>query len=175
MRAMPAIALAAAVVLAPAVADAGPGAVSADCRRKVAAALLETMRASGKVEAPRRAAAGKALAAVGDPRPVLHDVDERHRVAPAEAVVLGQPGDHLARLRVGAIAAGVRLVDELLRGLAGLLLDRVEVGLEGHRRSPGGRGGVAVHCVRPAAGPELIAPTFDRPMTSPGPLPTLGA
>ncbi|HSG38010.1 MAG TPA: SUMF1/EgtB/PvdO family nonheme iron enzyme, partial [Thermoanaerobaculia bacterium] len=58
-----------------AVADAGPGAVTADCRKKVVAALLETLRAGGRVEPARRAAAGKALAAVGDPRPEVMTVD----------------------------------------------------------------------------------------------------
>jgi hypothetical protein len=70
--------------------------------------------------------------ATGDARPVLDDVHEGHGVPTAEVVVVGQPGDDLPALGVGPVAPRVRLVDELLRGLAGLLLDGVEVGLEGH-------------------------------------------
>lgn len=64
----------AAVWMGQAVADAGLGAVNTDCRKKVVAALLDTMRA-GQVEPARRSAAGKALAAVGDPRPEVMTVD----------------------------------------------------------------------------------------------------
>jgi len=64
-----------AVWMGQAVADAGPGAVSVVCRQKVAAALLATMRASGRVEPTHRAAAGKVLAAVGDPRPKVMTVE----------------------------------------------------------------------------------------------------
>lgn len=64
-----------AVVLAgEVVADAGAGGVSAGSRRKVVAALLETMRAADRVDALRRAAAGRALAEIGDPRPEVTDV-----------------------------------------------------------------------------------------------------
>lgn len=64
----------AAVWMGQAVADAGSGAVTAACRAKVVAALLETLKAAGKVEPARRAAAGKGLAAVGDPRPEVMTV-----------------------------------------------------------------------------------------------------
>lgn len=59
----------AAVWMGQAVADAGLGAVTTDCRKKVVTALLDTMRAADQVEPARRIAAGKALSAVGDPRP----------------------------------------------------------------------------------------------------------
>ncbi len=58
----------AAVWMGEAVADAGSGAVTAACRKKVIDALLDTLRAAGRVEPARRAAAGRVLAAVGDPR-----------------------------------------------------------------------------------------------------------
>jgi formylglycine-generating enzyme required for sulfatase activity len=65
-----------AVVLAgEVVADAGPGGISVASRRRVTAALLETMRDAGRVDAPRRAAAGRALAEIGDPRPEVTDAD----------------------------------------------------------------------------------------------------
>lgn len=76
-----------AVVLAgEVVADAGPGGVSAGSRRRVVEALLETMRAAGKVDALRRASAARALAEIGDPRPEVTDVNamELFPVAPGE-------------------------------------------------------------------------------------------
>lgn len=65
----------AAVWMGEAVADAGRGAVTEACRKRVVDVLLETMLASGRVKASRRAAAGKALAALGDPRPEVMTVD----------------------------------------------------------------------------------------------------
>ncbi len=65
-----------AVVLAgEVVADAGPDGVSAASRHRVIEALLETMRAAGRVDSLRRAAAGRALAEIGDPRPEVTGVD----------------------------------------------------------------------------------------------------
>jgi formylglycine-generating enzyme required for sulfatase activity len=64
-----------AIWMGEAVADAGSGAVTVACRQKVAAALLDILRATGRVDPARRAAAGKTLAAVGDPRPEVMTVD----------------------------------------------------------------------------------------------------
>jgi formylglycine-generating enzyme required for sulfatase activity len=65
-----------AVVLAgEVVADAGAGGISASSRRRVVEALLETMRAAGRVDALRRVAAARALAEIGDLRPEVADVD----------------------------------------------------------------------------------------------------
>ncbi len=58
---------AAVVLCGEAVADAWPGGVTTQCRDDVRAALLATMRADGTA-APMRAAAGDALARVGDAR-----------------------------------------------------------------------------------------------------------
>ncbi|MCP4529753.1 MAG: SUMF1/EgtB/PvdO family nonheme iron enzyme, partial [Delftia sp.] len=58
-----------AVVLAGrAVADAWPGGVTAACRERVVEALVQTMTDDERVAAPRRAAAGRSLAVLGDPR-----------------------------------------------------------------------------------------------------------
>lgn len=57
-----------------AVADVWPGGVTGECREVVVAALLAAMTAD-RVEPRRRAAAGDALARVGDPRPEAMTVD----------------------------------------------------------------------------------------------------
>ena len=83
-----------AVWMGQAVADAGPGAVTPACRSKVVAALLDTLRAAGHVEPARRAAAGKALAAVGDPRPEVMTVDGMElRTVPAGPFRMGSEED----------------------------------------------------------------------------------
>jgi formylglycine-generating enzyme required for sulfatase activity len=64
-----------AVVLAGrAVADAGAAGVTPACREAVVHTLLETVRAK-EVKAVRRAAAGKVLAELGDPRPEVTTLD----------------------------------------------------------------------------------------------------
>ena len=84
----------AAVWMGEAVADAGPGAVTAACRKKVVAALLDTLGAAGRVEPARRAAAGKALAAVGDPRPEVMTVEAMEfRAVPAGPFRMGSEED----------------------------------------------------------------------------------
>ncbi len=93
----------AAVWMGQAVADAGPGAVTAACRKKVVAALLDTLRAAGRVEPARRAAAGKALAAVGDPRPEVMTVAAMElRIVTAGPFRMGSekddPEGHMAEL-----------------------------------------------------------------------------
>ncbi len=65
----------AAVVAGEVVADAGPGGVSAAARQRVVETLLETMHASGRVDALRRVAAGRALAEIGDPRVEVTGID----------------------------------------------------------------------------------------------------
>jgi formylglycine-generating enzyme required for sulfatase activity len=80
----------AAVWMGEAVADAGPGAVTADCREKVVAALLDTLRAAGRVEPARRAAAGKILSTLGDPRPEVMTVEAMElRTVPAGPFRMG--------------------------------------------------------------------------------------
>src|SRR4051794_29189772 len=64
---------------------------------------------------------------VADLRAVLDEVEERHGMAAADAVVLGEPVQDDARLRVGAVAALRRLIEEGRRRLAGLRLDGVDV------------------------------------------------
>ncbi len=84
----------AAVWMGEAVADAGPGAVTAACRKKVVAALLDTLGATGRVEPARRAAAGKALAALGDPRLEVMTVEAMElRAVPAGSFRMGSEED----------------------------------------------------------------------------------
>lgn len=65
----------AAVLAGQVVADAGPTGVAASSRRRIVEALLDTLRASGRVDARRRAAAGRVLAEIGDPRREVTTVD----------------------------------------------------------------------------------------------------
>ncbi|HEX6900980.1 MAG TPA: SUMF1/EgtB/PvdO family nonheme iron enzyme [Thermoanaerobaculia bacterium] len=83
----------AAIWMGEAVADAGPGAVTFVCRERVVAALLDMMRSVGQVEPARRAAAGKTLAAVGDPRREIMTVDGMEfRTLPAGLFRMGSDG-----------------------------------------------------------------------------------
>jgi formylglycine-generating enzyme required for sulfatase activity len=65
----------AAVLAGRSVANAGVSEVTERCRHTVVAALLDTMKAASRVIAPRRAAAGRALAEVGEPRPEITKID----------------------------------------------------------------------------------------------------
>lgn len=59
----------AAVLAGEAVFDAWPGGVTPGCRERVIQTLLATMRSDGQVKPAQRAAAGRSLAKLGDPRP----------------------------------------------------------------------------------------------------------
>ncbi len=77
------------VVAGQAVADAGASGVTRSCRRNVIEALVKILR-DDRVEAPRRAAAGQALAAIGDPRPEVVSVDGMHLcLVPAGPCLIG--------------------------------------------------------------------------------------
>ena len=58
----------AAILAGEAVVDMGHGVIASECHEKIVAALLAVMRDDRTVKPARRAAAGKALATLGDPR-----------------------------------------------------------------------------------------------------------
>jgi formylglycine-generating enzyme required for sulfatase activity len=77
------------VLAGQAVADAGVAGVTRPSRKKVIEGLLQVLR-DDRIEAPRRAAAGQALAAIGDPRPEVVTVDGMHLcLVPAGPCLLG--------------------------------------------------------------------------------------
>ncbi len=64
----------AAVLMGDAVVDASPGGVTPACKEKVVGVLLKTIEDDG-VKAPLRAASGRALARLGDPRPEVMTIE----------------------------------------------------------------------------------------------------
>ncbi|MGQ9628076.1 MAG: SUMF1/EgtB/PvdO family nonheme iron enzyme, partial [Anaerolineae bacterium] len=71
-----------------AVADAWPGGVTSACKEKVVGALVETLR-DEKVKVPLRAAAGRALARLGDPRPGVCTLPPDWVEIPAGPFIMG--------------------------------------------------------------------------------------
>lgn len=80
-----------------AVADAWPGGVTPACREQVVGELLATMRDDGRFTAPLRAAAGRVLARLGDPRPEVTTIEGmQFCYVPPGPFVMGSQGDDMA-------------------------------------------------------------------------------
>ena len=75
---------------------------------------------------------GRADMPLGDGGTVLQHAIERHRVPAADAVFLFQPIHHDRCLGLRPVATSLRLIQQLLRGLASLGFDGVEVRLVRH-------------------------------------------
>ena len=77
-----------------AVVDVWPGGVTPKCRDRIAAKLLETMGDDAGVQPVQRAAAGRVLGLVGDPRPEVTTVDGmQFCFVPAGPFVMGSGDD----------------------------------------------------------------------------------
>ena len=108
---------------------------NAAARRASALALGEAVQSQRRGLVPVTAVRPHML--VGDRAicAVFQDAVERHGVPASNAVIVTEPGNHLAGLRCRIEAAGAGFVEQLLWRLAGLRFDRVEVGLIRHCNS----------------------------------------